>query len=84
MRRVSLTSEVVEVVERRFELNGRSLEPTTRFVDDLGADSLAIAELTLALEETFDVDIEDEEIEDLRTVRETVACIERARARRRN
>jgi len=83
MRRVSLTSEVAEVVERRFELNGRSLEPTTRFVD-LGADSLAIVELTLALEETFDVDIEDEEIEDLRTVRETVACIERARARRRN
>jgi acyl carrier protein len=53
-------------------------------MDDLGADSLALAELTLVLEETFDIDISDEEADTIRTVRDAVASVERnLRAKRR-
>jgi acyl carrier protein len=56
----------------------------TRFIDDLGVDSLAIVELTLVLEETFDIDIPDEEADRIRTVRDAIISVEshlRARLR---
>jgi acyl carrier protein len=50
---------------------------------DLGADSLALMDLTLAIEEAFDIEITDEEADKIRTVREAVDTIERhVRARR--
>lgn len=51
-----------------------------RYVEDLGADSLALAELALAIEEAFDVEIPDGEIEKLRSVRDTIQHLA-ARAR---
>jgi acyl carrier protein len=47
------------------------------FLKDLGADSLALMDLTLAIEEEFDIDITDEEADRIRTVREAVDTIER-------
>jgi acyl carrier protein len=82
--KLGLAGEVAEVVARRMSIDDRRLEPATRFVDDLGADSLAIVELTLDLEETFDVEIEDGEVAHLQTVQAAVECIERARARQRS
>lgn len=48
----------------------------TKFVDDLGADSLDLVELIMALEEEFGVSISDEEAEKITTVGETVSYIE--------
>jgi acyl carrier protein len=45
------------------------------FVDDLGADSLAVVELVLALEEAFGVNIPDEDAEKLRTVGDAVSYV---------
>ncbi|MCD5406839.1 MAG: acyl carrier protein [Desulfotomaculum sp.] len=46
------------------------------FVDDLGADSLDIVELVMAMEEEFDIQIPDEEAEKIRTVGEAVKYIQ--------
>lgn len=46
------------------------------FVDDLGADSLDIVELVMALEEEFDIEIPDDEAEKIRTVNEAVKYIQ--------
>jgi len=46
------------------------------FVDDLGADSLDIVELVMALEEEFDIEIPDDEAEKIRTVGEAVKYIQ--------
>jgi acyl carrier protein len=46
------------------------------FIDDLGADSLAVVELVLALEEKFAIDIPDTETQKLRTVADAVSYIE--------
>lgn len=45
------------------------------FVDDLGADSLDIVELVMALEEEFGISIPDEEAENIKTVGDAVAFI---------
>lgn len=45
------------------------------FIDDLGADSLDIVELIMALEEEFDIEIPDEEAEKISTVRDAVNYI---------
>ena len=47
------------------------------FVDDLGADSLDTVELVMAFEEEFTIDIPDEDAEQMRTVGDAVAYIEK-------
>jgi acyl carrier protein len=44
-------------------------------VDDLGADSLDVVELVMALEEEFDIEISDDELEKIRTVQDTIDYI---------
>ncbi len=46
--------------------------PESRYVEDLGADSLDVVELIMAMEEEFEVEIPDEEAEKLQTVRQTI------------
>ncbi len=44
------------------------LTPEASFGDDLGADSLDLVELVMALEETFDIEVDEDELKDIRTV----------------
>jgi acyl carrier protein len=46
-----------------------------KFVEDLGADSLDLVELTMAVEEEFEVDITDDDLENIHTVRELVSLL---------
>lgn len=46
------------------------------FADDLGADSLDVVELVMALEEEFDLEIPDEDAENIATIEEAVSYIE--------
>ena len=55
---------------------GALAEEESAFIDDLGADSLAIVELVLAFEEQFEIDIPDEDTEKIRTVGDAVKYIE--------
>ena len=73
-----IEARVIEVIRRHLQASEAPLDPRTRFVDDLGADSLALAELTLVFEETFDIDISDEDAENLRTVRDAIVSVQRS------
>ena len=42
--------------------------PTSAIQDDLGADSLDVVELVMSLEDAFDIEVPDDEVEDMRTV----------------
>ncbi len=44
------------------------VSPSASFFDDLGADSLDIVELVMSMEEEFDVEISDEDVEKMRTI----------------
>ena len=51
------------------------IKTTTSFIEDLGADSLDIVELVMAMEEEFEVEIPDEEAENIKTVADAVNYI---------
>jgi acyl carrier protein len=54
--------------------------PTASFVDDLGADSLDTVELVMAFEESFSIEIPDEDAEKIATVKDAVGYIEKQTA----
>jgi acyl carrier protein len=60
--------KVKEIVARELEVDIKQLAPEAKFIEDLGADSLDIVELVMALEEEFGIDIPDEDADKLRTV----------------
>lgn len=59
---------VKEIVAKELEVDVKQLTPEAKFIEDLGADSLDIVELVMALEEEFGLDIPDEDADKLKTV----------------
>lgn len=64
------------VIETMSVPEDEPITPETSFESDLGADSLAMVELVMALEEEFGIDIPDEDAESIKTVGEAVRHIE--------
>ncbi len=72
---MELENKVREIVCQQLDVEADKVKKETSFVEDLGADSLAVVELVLALEEAFDIDIPDEDTEKLRTFNDAVTYI---------
>lgn len=72
---MEIENKVREIVCQQLDVDPEQVKMETSFVDDLGADSLAVVELVLALEEAFEIDIPDEETEKLRTFKDAVDFI---------
>ena len=68
--------KVKMILSSQFDVEEDSITPETNIADDLGADSLDVVDMLMSLEDEFDVEIPDEEIERIRTVGELVASIE--------
>lgn len=60
--------KVRDIIVEQLGVDAEKVKPEASFIDDLGADSLDIVELVMAMEEEFDIEIPDEEAEKLRTV----------------
>ena len=67
---------VRELLARQLEIDPALIGPNTDILEDLGADSLDIVDLVMSLEEEFDCEIPDEEIENIKTVGDIVKYIE--------
>lgn len=67
--------KVQEKVAEQLGVDAEEVLMESSFIDDLGADSLDIVELLMALEEEFDIEIPDEEAEKLSSVGEVVEYI---------
>lgn len=65
---MEIAEKVKEIISQQLDVDMEALKPEASFIDDLGADSLAIVELVLAFEEEFDIDIPDDDTEMIRTV----------------
>ena len=69
--------KVKEVISEQLDVEDLdSITTETTFIDDLGADSLDIVELIMALEEEFDMEIPEEEAEKITSVGDVVTYIE--------
>lgn len=72
---MDIAEKVAEIISQQLDVDMDAIKPEKAFIDDLGADSLAIVELVLAFEEQFEIDIPDEDTEKIRTVGDAVAYI---------
>ena len=66
---------VKEIICQQLEVSEEQLRPEASFVDDLKADSLAVVELVLALEQEFKIEIPDEDTEQIKTVKNALDYI---------
>ena len=57
-----------EIIAEQLNCDGDSITPETSFKEDLGADSLDLFELVMALEDEYSIEIPSEELQDLTTV----------------
>ena len=75
MNQPSIEEQLREVIARQLDLKPEDVRPESSFIDDLGADSLDIVELIMALEEEFDLQIPDSEAEKIATVGDVIEYI---------
>jgi len=67
--------KVKQIIVSQLGVEESAVVGKARFIEDLGADSLDIVELVMAMEEAFEIDIPDEEAENIRTVDDAVSFI---------
>ena len=70
-----IQQKVISIVAEQLGVHEADIKPESSFEDDLGADSLDVVELVMALEEAFGCEIPDEEAEKIRTVQAAIDYI---------
>ena len=73
---MALLDDVKEVVIEQLDCDPAEVKEDSKFIEDLGADSLDVVELVMALEEKFDIEIPDEDAEKILTVSDAIKYIE--------
>ncbi|MDR2635599.1 MAG: acyl carrier protein [Campylobacteraceae bacterium] len=73
---MALFDDVKEVVVEQLNVNPAEVKEESKFVEDLGADSLDVVELVMALEEKFDLEIPDTDAEKIVTVGDAIKYIQ--------
>ena len=75
MTATNVEMKVKGIIAEQLGAKEEEIKATSSFIEDLGADSLDIVELVMAMEEEFEVEIPDEEAENIKTVQDAVNYI---------
>jgi acyl carrier protein len=67
-----IEKKLIDIIVEQLSVDREKVVPEASFVDDLGADSLDLVELIMAMEEAFDVEIADEVAEKIITVQNAI------------
>ncbi len=68
--------KVRNLIAEALDINPENITESSSIVDDLGADSLDVVELIMALEDAFDVEVSDDKAQSLKTVQDVIDYIE--------
>ena len=71
----TIEAKVKSIIADQLGVGEDEIKPESSFIEDLGADSLDIVELVMAMEEEFEVEIPDEEAENIKTVGDAINYI---------
>jgi acyl carrier protein len=69
---MTLEEKVIDIIVEQLDVTREECVLEAAFIDDLGADSLDLVELIMEMEETFGIQIADEELEKIRTIQDVV------------
>ena len=69
---MSLEARVTDLIVEQLGVSKEEATANASFIDDLGADSLDIVELVMTLEETFDIEIPDDDAEKMQTISDAI------------
>jgi acyl carrier protein len=69
---MSVEEKLIDIIAEQLSVDKDKVVPGASFVDDLGADSLDLVELIMAMEEAFDIEIADEVAEKIVTVQDAI------------
>ena len=72
----NIEQQVKKVVAEQLSINEADIKNESAFISDLGADSLDTVELVMALEDTFGIEIPDDQQEKIQTVQDAIDFIE--------
>lgn len=73
---MSLEVKVKELIVQQLGVSENEVVPEAKFIDDLGADSLDLVELVMALEDEYNIEIPDEDAEKIVTVGDAIKYIQ--------
>ena len=72
---MNIEEKIKEIIVEQLDVDADEVTPDASFIEDLGADSLDTAELVMAFEEAFDIEISDDDAEKILKVKDAIAYI---------
>jgi acyl carrier protein len=72
-------NEVRKILSKNFFINPRAISEAKKFKNDLGLNSVEFLEMVYDIESTFGINIPDEQLEKVRTVKDMARCVEMQR-----
>lgn len=72
-----MIDKVTKLLAEQLNVDVKTIKPTSKIVEDLGADSLDMIEMLMSLEEEFGISVPDDQVASLKTVKDIVAFIEK-------
>ncbi len=74
---MTIEQEMIDIIVEQLSVESEKVVANASFVDDLGADSLDLVELIMAMEEGFDIEIPDEDAEGITTVQDAIDYVKK-------
>ncbi len=73
----SLEDKIKQIIVQELGLEEDDLAPEKSFIEDLGLDSLDVMTLAMAIEEEFDIEVPDDDVEEIKTIQNVIDYLEK-------
>ncbi|NMW84611.1 acyl carrier protein [Peptoniphilus sp. AGMB00490] len=71
-----MKERILEIIAEQFNIDVNELNEDMNFQDDLNADSIELVELVMTIEEEFEIEVSEEDLENLKTIGDVIDYVE--------